>query len=62
MPRCSRKVTYIRKLKERVSNLKKAYISSLATDDDAIEVDNYLFLMYMVSFRFGFCRWLFVWA
>ena len=51
MPRTSKKQTFVRKLKKLVANLKKAYLASLATDNDAMEVDNYLFLMYMIIFE-----------
>jgi len=50
MARPSKRKTYIKKLEERVTKLKKAYIASLG-DDDGLQRDNYLSILYLVAHR-----------
>ena len=51
MPRVSKKVTYIKKLENRVAKLKKLFIASLSADDEFLYPDNYLYVLYMVCYR-----------
>ena len=41
----------MQKLEGRVDKLRKAYLASVVGDDDFLAPDNYLYLMYMVSYR-----------
>ena len=51
MPRISKRITYLQKLENRVRVLKKIYVASLCDDDDVLEPDNYLYVLYMVAYR-----------
>ena len=51
MPRRSKRITYLKKLEDRVVKLRKAYLCSLRSDSELFETDNHLYLLYMVSYR-----------
>ena len=51
MPRISKRITYLKKLENRVEVLKKLCIASSCDDDDVLEPDNYLCVLYMVAYR-----------
>ena len=51
MPRISKRLTYIKKLEDRVNKLKKIFIASLRLDDDVLDPDNYLYILYMIQHR-----------
>ena len=51
MPRMSKRLTYIKKLEDRVAKLKKMFIASVSNDDDMLDPDNYLHIFHMISYR-----------
>ena len=50
MARLSKRKTCIKKLEERVDKLKNTCIA-FPNGDDALELDNYLWVLHMVSYR-----------
>ena len=51
MVRLSKRRTYLKKLETRVNKLRKAYLTSLNDDSELFETNNYLHLMYIVSYH-----------
>ena len=51
MPRISKRLTYIKKWDDRVAKLKKIFIASLSSDDEVLDPDNYLYILYMIQYR-----------